>query len=136
MSRVASRFLVVAMATLLATGWLTARPLPARAAGTASLTGLGVTYGQDFNTLASLGTSSSVPEGWDFLEVGTNANTLYTAGFGSGTAGDTYSFGALAAPASGDRAFGTLFSGSNNPRIGASFTNNTGATIGKLVISY
>ena len=31
MSRAASRFLVVAMATLLATGWLTARPLPASA---------------------------------------------------------------------------------------------------------
>jgi hypothetical protein len=105
----------------------------ANAAGTISLTTLGAAYTQDFNTLASSGTSSTVPTGWDFKETGTNANTTYTAGTGSGNAGDTYSFGATA---SSERAFGGLLSGTLTPTIGASFTNNTGSTVTALAISY
>ena len=104
-----------------------------RAAGTISLTLFGVAYTQDFDTLASSGTSSTVPTGWDFSEAGTNANTLYTAGTGSGNTGDTYSFGASA---STERAFGGLQSGALIPTIGASFANNTGGAIGSLAISY
>ena len=103
------------------------------AGGTVSLTTIGVAYTQNFDTLASAGTSSSVPTGWDFVEALANANTTYTAGTGSGNAGDTYSFGAAA---STERAFGGLQSGTLNPTIGASFTNNTGTTISALVISY
>jgi predicted extracellular nuclease len=102
-------------------------------AGTISLTTLGTAYTQDFATLASSGTSSTLPGGWDFFETGTNANTTYSAGTGSGTAGDTYSFGATANP---ERAFGTLLSGTLGPRIGAQFTNNTGAVVTSLAISY
>ncbi|MGH9934922.1 MAG: Calx-beta domain-containing protein, partial [Blastocatellia bacterium] len=105
----------------------------ARAAGTISLTTLGAAYAQNFDTLASSGTSSAVPTGWDFAEAGANANTTYTAGAGSSATGDTYSFGASG---SGERAFGGLQSGSLVPTIGASFTNNTGATITSLRISY
>src|SRR5262249_13180443 len=83
--------------------------------------------------LANAGTSSVVPPGWDFAEAGTNANTIYTAGTGSGTAGDTYSFGSSG---SSERAFGGLQSGTLIPTIGASFTNNTGVTITSLQISY
>ena len=97
-----------------------------------SLTGVG-TYTQDFNTLANIGTSSTVPTGWAFSESGTNANTTYTAGTGSGNAGDTYSFGATSAT---DRAFGGLQSGTLLPTIGASFTNNTGFTITQIPITY
>lgn len=61
--------------------------------GTATLTGFGVAYQQDFDTLASSGTSGVEPLGWDVFETGTNANGLYAAGTGSNTAGDTYSFG-------------------------------------------
>jgi uncharacterized protein len=104
-----------------------------RAAGTISLTMLGSAYNQDFDTLASSSTSSTLPTGWDFLETGTNANTIYTAGTGSGNTGDTYSFGAAA---NSERAFGGLQSGSLNPTVGASFTNDTGGTITDLVISY
>lgn len=101
--------------------------------GGISLTALGSAYTQDFNTLASTGTSSTVPSGWALSESGTNANTTYTAGTGSSSTGDTYSFG----PASNsDRAFGGLLSGSLTPLNGASFTNNTGSTITSLVISY
>ena len=105
----------------------------ARAAGTVSLTALGAAYTENFDTLASSGTSSVLPVGWEFLEAGTNANTTYTAGTGSGNAGDTYSFGATAA---GERAFGMLQSGSLIPTLGASFTNNTGSLVSTLAVSY
>jgi predicted extracellular nuclease len=112
---------------------LAVRSLPLQAAGTVSLTALGSAYTQDFNTLASSGTSSVVPAGWDFSETGTNANTSYAAGTGSSNAGDTYSFGANGNP---ERAFGGLLSGSLVPAIGAQFTNDTGGTITSLAISY
>lgn len=99
-----------------------------------SLTGpSGSNYGENFNTLANSGTSSITPLGWSFLESGTGANTTYTAGTGSGNAGDTYSFG----PAGNtDRAFGGIQSGSLIPTIGVTFINNTGAAITSLTISY
>lgn len=83
----------------------------------------GPAYLQDFNTLVLGGTSGTVTTGWFFAESGTNANTLYTAGTGSGNAGDTYSFGAAS---NTERAFGGLQSGSLNPTTGAALTNNTG----------
>jgi uncharacterized protein len=101
--------------------------------GSISLTTLGSPYTESFDSLVSSGTSSTLPNGWDFLETGTNANTTYTAGTGSGNAGDTYSFGASG---NSERAFGTLLSGSLTPRIGAQFTNNTGSVVTSLAIAY
>jgi predicted extracellular nuclease len=98
-----------------------------------SLSALDVAYTQDFDTLANSGTSSTVPAGWALLEAGTNANTTYTAGTGSGNAGDTYSFGATG---STERAFGGLQSGTLIPTIGAAFTNATGTTVTQLAIAY
>lgn len=98
-----------------------------------SLTTLGAAYTQNFDGLANSGTSSSVPAGWAFLETGSNANTIYTAGTGSGNSGETFSFGATSAT---DRAFGSLASGSLQSKIGASFVNNTGSIITTLNISY
>ncbi len=89
-------------------------------------------YTQDFNTLASSGTSSTMPSGWIFSESGTNANTTYTAGTGAGNGGDTYSFGTLAT----DRAIGGLRSGNLIPLFGAGFTNNTGSRITALTIAF
>ncbi|MBA4312779.1 MAG: hypothetical protein C0417_09135 [Chlorobiaceae bacterium] len=97
------------------------------------LTTLGTAYTQDFNTLASSGTSSAMPTGWMFTETGSNANTTYTAGNGSGTAGDSYSFGTTS---SSDRAMGALLSSTLVPVYGGSFTNSTGSTIISLTISY
>jgi predicted extracellular nuclease len=127
--------LVLALATLLATGWLSASAQPTRAAGSASLTSVGVAYTQDFDTLGTVGTfpASGLPTGWELSESGTNANTSYSGGTGSGTAGDTYSFGGSV---STDRAFGGLRSGSLVPTIGASFTNNTGTTVIQLDLAY
>jgi uncharacterized protein len=90
-------------------------------------------YTQNFNTLASTGNSSDLPEDWAISEVGSNANTTYNAGTGSDNAGNTYSFGAAA---STERALGGLQSGSLTPTIGATFTNATGAIITSLLISY
>ena len=106
----------------------------ALAAGSVSLTTLGSAYTQDFDTLANAGTGhTTLPNGWWLAEAGTNANGQYQAGTGSSNAGDTYSFGAAA---STERAFGGLQSGTLTPTIGASFTNDTGATVTTLAISY
>lgn len=88
---------------------------------------------QDFDTLATSGTSAVVPAGWLFLEAGTGANTTYAASAGTDTGGNTYSYGTGTAS---ERAFGSLNSGSNTPTLGASFINNTGATLTALVIRY
>jgi hypothetical protein len=104
--------------------------------GSVSLTTLGTAYTQDFNTLANTGTANNLTiNGWYLNEAGTSAsnNGLYAAGTGSSTTGDTYSFGAAA---STERAFGGLLSGTLNPTIGASFTNNTGSTVTALDVSY
>ncbi|HEX2631047.1 MAG TPA: hypothetical protein VHM26_18650, partial [Chitinophagaceae bacterium] len=98
--------------------------------GQYSLTG--ANYTQDFNSLANTGTSNVLAVGWDFLETGSSANTVYSTGNGGSPTGDTYSFGTTAA----DRALGGLQSGTLNPAIGFYFTNNTGSVITSLAISY
>jgi predicted extracellular nuclease len=94
---------------------------------------LGSPYQQNFDTLASTGTSSTLPAGWALSESLANANTTYTAGNGSSNAGDTWSFGPTG---NTDRAFGGLQSGSLLPVIGAQFTNNSGATVTSLDVAY
>ncbi|MCK6613714.1 MAG: T9SS type A sorting domain-containing protein [Ignavibacteriaceae bacterium] len=91
------------------------------------------TYTQNFNTLASSGTSSTLPTGWYLSESGTGANTTYAAGTGSDNGGNTYSFGESA---NSERALGGLQSGSVIPTIGMAFVNNTGSIITDLPISY
>ena len=89
-------------------------------------------YTQDFDTLAPLGSSSSLPPGWALAEAGTNADTSYTASSGSNTLGDTYSYG----EATTERALGTLLDAANFPMIGARFRNDTGAPISWVSIRY
>jgi uncharacterized protein len=90
-------------------------------------------YSQNFDSLINTGTSSSLPLDWLFSEFGTNANATYSAGTGSSTTGDTYSFGSAS---STDRALGGLQSGSLIPTFGTSFTNSTGNPITALNVSY
>ncbi|NOT50374.1 MAG: T9SS type A sorting domain-containing protein [Chitinophagaceae bacterium] len=90
-------------------------------------------YTQNFNTLITSGTSSTLPTGWRLLETGTNANTTLAADAGSGTTGNTYSYGT---GTNTDRAFGGLQSGSLLPTIGVQIRNSTGSTITSLTISY
>jgi hypothetical protein len=96
--------------------------LESPAAGSISLTTFDTAATENFNTLAAIGTSSTVPNGWAFIETGTNANATYTAGTGSGNSGDTYSFGT---GTNTDRSFGGLRSGSLVPTLGASLANDT-----------
>jgi hypothetical protein len=97
------------------------------------LTELAPAYSQNFDSLASAGTSDVLPAGWFFVETGTAANGIYTAGTGSSATGDTYSFGLAG---SSDRALGTLRSGSLVALIGASFTNGGSLLIEALEIAY
>ena len=90
-------------------------------------------YNQDFNSLSNSGTGNSLPAGWAQLESGTAADLLYSAGTGSGSTGDTYSFGNTA---STDRALGTLLSGTLQSTAGFYFTNATGNTISRLTVTY
>ncbi len=98
-----------------------------------SLTMFGTAATENFDTLATTGTSATTPAGWGFVESGANANTTYTAGTGSSNSGDTYSLGSTS---STERAFGGLRSGSLISTIGAAYTNNTGGTINSLAVSY
>jgi uncharacterized protein len=111
---------------------------PVAAAGSISLGTTGSPYAQDFDTLGNVqgsSTNSALPVGWDLTETGggTRDNELYGADNGFSATGDTYSYGTSS---STDRAFGGLRSGTLIPVIGASFTNNTGVTVGALQISY
>jgi len=91
-------------------------------------------YSENFNSLATTGTSSATPAGWSFVEGGANANTSYTAGTGSSNAGDTYSYGTAG---SSDRALGTLTSGNLTPaRILGTFSNGGATALTSLTIGY
>lgn len=108
----------------------------ANTAQAAGVVALGVAnYNENFDTLANAGTSSTTPNGWYFAEVGTSSavNGLYTAGTGSSNVGDVYSFGTSGTV---ERAFGGLQSGTLNPTVGVQISNNTGATITALTVSY
>lgn len=105
-------------------------------AGSISLTTLGTAYTQNFDTLANSGTTNVIAiNGWDLIESGGGArdNEQYAGDDGGSTTGDTYSYGTASTT---ERAFGGLRSGTLIPTIGASFTNNTSATIKSLAISY
>src|SRR5882724_4039293 len=136
-----TRLLIALVATLFAVSVFLHQPMRIAQAlgggsGSISLTTLGSAYTQDFNTLANTGTANNLTiNGWFLNETGTSArnNGQYAFSTGSDTGGDVYSFGAAL---SGERAFGTLFSGTLTPTIGASFTNNTGSTVTSLDISY
>jgi len=97
------------------------------------ITTLDAAYTQNFDALASSGTSSTLPLGWSIAESGTNANGAYTAGTGSSNTGDTYSFGAAA---STERALGGVQSGTLVPMFGVVFENLTGGLIDALDIAY
>jgi|GEM_PF-376245 len=103
-----------------------------------SLTTSGSAYTQNFDTLSNVAGSTTnnltIP-GWAMTETGGGArdNEQYAVDTGGSTTGDTYSYGAAG---STDRALGSLRSGTLIPVFGASFSNDTGATITSLLISY
>jgi predicted extracellular nuclease len=93
---------------------------------------------ENFNTLSNTAgstTNTALPTGWYITEGGGGArdNEQYAVDTGSSTTGDTYSYGSAG---STERALGELRSGTLIPLFGAKFTNNTGATITSLDVSY
>src|ERR1041385_4472532 len=106
--------------------------------GSISLTTAGTAVTENFDTLSNTAgstTNTALPTGWYITEGGGGArdNEQYAVDTGSSTTGDTYSYGSAA---STDRALGELRSGTLIPLFGAKFTNNTGATITSLDVSY
>jgi hypothetical protein len=98
----------------------------------------GSLYTQDFNTLSNTAgstTNNLTIAGWYLNESGGGArdNEQYAVDAGGSTTGDMYSYGAAAAT---DRAVGELRSGTLIPVFGVAFTNNTGAGITTLTISF
>jgi hypothetical protein len=89
-----------------------------------SITSPTSTYSQTFD-------ANTVPTDWAFFETGTNANTTFSTGTGTSTAGDTYFLGTTS-----EYAFGGLQSGSLISTVGLCFINNTGVAISSLKISY
>ena len=89
----------------------------------------------NFNTLAANGgTATGGLNGWTFTETGGTGTGSYGIGNGSSGTGNTYSYGSTG---SNERALGTLLASPKTAlRFGTSFTNNTGATISQLEISY
>lgn len=92
-------------------------------------------YSQDFDTLASTGSSAALPPGWAIAESGTSSNNngQYQAGDGSSNSGDTWSYGAVG---SSERALGALLSGSLSSRFGMQLVNRTGGSLSSLGLSY
>jgi hypothetical protein len=110
---------------------LAAALAPAAASAQTALTT--TNYLQNFDTLASTGTGTTLPAGFAINETQANADGIYAAGTGSSTAGNTYSFGAAG---STERALGSLASGSLESTYGVLFTNGLGSTITAFDIAY
>jgi len=99
-----------------------------------SLTGANPTYSQDFNTLATSGTTNALAiTSWGLNETGSGANQQYRAGDGSTNNGDTYSFGT---GTNTDRSLGGVASAAVQTSFGVSFLNNTGNTVTAAQISF
>ncbi len=98
-----------------------------------SLTQFQVPVTENFDTLASSGTSAVLPPGWIFAESGSGANATYVAGTGSSGTGNTYSFGVSGGA---ERALGAVRSASVATVWGVSLTNATGAVLGGLEVAY
>ena len=103
-----------------------------------SVTTLGTPITQNFDTLPASGsatwTNDSTLPGWFHARTGTG--TTIVAGDGNTSTGNLYSFGTGTAT---DRALGSIGSGNaavGNIFYGVRLTNNTGATITSLDVSY
>lgn len=98
---------------------------------------VGSQYIQDFNGLEASGTNldkNTLPEGWDFLETGNDANSTYSASDGSSNIGGIYSFGT---DGSYDRSLGCLTSTSlTSCTFGVNFTIANTTSPVDVTISY
>jgi len=97
----------------------------------------GISYSQDFNTLATTGSNltTPLPANWLLSENGSTTAGNYNADNGSATGNNLYSYGSTG---SSERALGSLRSGTGAPNniFGIIFVNNTGVTVTSLYIGY
>jgi uncharacterized protein len=101
-----------------------------------SITALGVSLSENFDTLAQTGIGITWTDNSTILG-GYSSRTLYNSGIGSSTTGALYSFGVEGTNPVSDRALGSVGSGTTGTVYwGFKLTNNTGATITSLDISY
>lgn len=113
-----------------------------------SVGAVGFSYGQDFNTLASSGTSSawtndSTLAGWSLFNKTPSAITTYGVDNGGNNAGSFYSFGAtgsseraLGGTGSGGTYFGSPSSGAVAGWIAVAFQNNSGFTLSRVTLGF
>ncbi len=134
----------------------TAASLSISSAGPTQIFYTGGTYVQVFDTLPASGTftftgatqgtlvplfnppiNASGLGGWSFSKYfgGTSA-PVFLVNPGTGTGGGVYSYGVLGANPAAERALGSLGSGSNASRYGATIVNNTGQTITQFTLGY
>ena len=131
--------IIIAAFVLVPCALLVSRVIADTGTGSVSLTTLDAAIPTEtFNTLSNTAgstTNTALPTGWYITETGGGArdNEQYAVDTGGSTTGDIYSYGSAAAT---DRALGELRSGTLIPLFGAKFTNNTGATITSLDVSY
>ena len=113
------RLLPVILLALLLTG------SGVKAWGQISITTGGTPYSQDFNTLATSGTTNIWADNTTILGWYSN-RTVIIASDGTSTTGGLFSFGTGTVA---ERALGGLSSGSATPVFGAKLVNNTGSII-------
>ncbi|MFL6227555.1 MAG: Calx-beta domain-containing protein [Pyrinomonadaceae bacterium] len=131
--------LIFAVIVLVPCALIVSRVAADTGTGSISMTTIDVAVPTEhFDTLSNTAgstTNTALPTGWYITETGGGArdNEQYAVDTGGSTTGDIYSYGSAAAT---DRALGQLRSGTLIPLIGAKYTNNTGATITSLDVSY
>jgi hypothetical protein len=91
----------------------------------------GATYSENFDSMASTTTYGTT--GWTAVVPTTGAALTPIVDDGTSSTGGAHNYGTTAA---GDRALGSVASGTTVAAFGAVFTNNTGATIDTLNISF
>jgi hypothetical protein len=87
---------------------------------------------ENFDSLGPV-SGGTLPSGWEFSESGSSANTTYSAGNGSSSTGNTYSFGATGAT---DRALGSIRTSSLAAMYGTVITNQTALTLTGIEIEF
>lgn len=121
----------------LAMGMAVAGALGGTALAQQSITSyLGISYSQNFDSLASTGSdvSTPLPANWLLSEDGSTTAGTYSADDGSSSGVNLYSYGSTS---SSERALGSLRSSSATANtFGIIFQNNTGQTITSLYIGY
>ncbi|WP_395066766.1 choice-of-anchor D domain-containing protein [Flavobacterium sp.] len=101
--------------------------------GQVSILSAGTAYTQNFNTLATSGTTNVWADNTTIASWYSN-RTVYIGDDGTNTTGGIHSYGTTA---SSERALGTLTSGSvATAYIGGRYINNTGASVASFDISY